>query len=88
MSENNRRLDEHLKYLKLPFIREHYQGLATQAVEKQLPHIDYLEKLADGEAAFRRDHSIQRRIQKARFPVIKTLDQFNWSWPSPFKVVF
>ncbi len=81
MSENNRRLDEHLKYLKLPFIREHYQGLAVQATEKHLPHIDYLEKLADGEAAFRRDHSIQRRIRQARFPVIKTLDQFNWSWP-------
>ena len=81
MSENNRRLDEQLKYLKLPFIREHYQGLAVQATEKQLPHIDYLEKLADGEAAFRRDRSIQRRIRQARFPVIKTLDQFNWSWP-------
>ena len=81
MSENNRRLDEHLKYLKLPFIREHYQGLAVQATEKHLPHIDYLEKLADGEAALRRDHSIQRRIRQARFPVIKTLDQFNWSWP-------
>jgi DNA replication protein DnaC len=81
MSENNRRLDEHLKYLKLPFIREHYQGLALQAAEKQLPHIDYLEKLADGEAAFRRDRSIERRIRQARFPVIKTLDQFNWSWP-------
>jgi DNA replication protein DnaC len=79
MSEENRRLDAHLKYLKLPFIREHYQGLAAQAAEKQLPHIDYLEKLADGEAGFRRDRSIQRRIQQARFPVIKTLDQFNWS---------
>jgi len=81
MSEENRRLDEHLKYLKLPFIREHYQGLATQAAEKQLPHIDYLEQLADGEAGLRRDRSIQRRIRQARFPVIKTLDQFNWSWP-------
>jgi DNA replication protein DnaC len=81
MSENNHRLDEHFRYLKLPFIREHYQGLATQAAEKQLPHIDYLEKLADGEAALRRDRSIQRRIRQARFPVIKTLDQFNWSWP-------
>jgi DNA replication protein DnaC len=81
MTDDNRRLDEHLKYLKLPFIREHYQSLATKAAEKQLPHIDYLEKLADGEAAFRRDRSIQRRIQQARFPVIKTLDQFNWSWP-------
>jgi DNA replication protein DnaC len=81
MSEQNQRLDEHLKYLKLPFIREHYQGLAAQAAEKQLPHIDYLEKLADGEAAHRRDRSTERRIQQARFPVIKTLDQFNWSWP-------
>jgi DNA replication protein DnaC len=81
MSENNRRLDEHLRYLKLPFIREHYQTLAAQAAEKQLPHIDYLEKLADGEAGLRRDRAIQRRIRQGRFPVIKTLDQFNWSWP-------
>jgi len=81
MTKDNPRLDEHLKYLKLPFIREHYQSLATQAAEKQLAHVDYLEKLADGEAAFRRDRSIQRRIQQARFPVIKTLEQFNWSWP-------
>ena len=79
MSEQNRRLDEHLKYLKLPFIREHYQGLATQSAEKQLPHVAYLEKLADGEAGLRRDRSIQRRIRQARFPVIKTLDQFNWN---------
>ena len=81
MSENHRRLDEHLRYLKLPFIREHYPTLAAQAAEKQLAHIDYLEKLVDGEAGLRRDRAIQRRIQKARFPVIKTLDQFNWSWP-------
>jgi DNA replication protein DnaC len=70
-----------LTYLKLPFIREHYQSLAAQAAEKQLPHIDYLEQLADGEAAHRRDRCTQRRIQQARFPVIKTLEQFNWSWP-------
>jgi DNA replication protein DnaC len=81
MSENNRHFDERLKYLKLPFIREHYQGLATQAVEKHLPHIDYLEKLANGKAALRRDRSIQRRIRQAHFPVSKTLDQFKWSWP-------
>jgi DNA replication protein DnaC len=81
MREDRRRLDEHLKYLKLPFIRDHYQSLALQAAEKQLSHIDYLDKLVDGEAAFRRDRAIQRRIRQARFPVIKTLDQFNWGWP-------
>jgi DNA replication protein DnaC len=74
-------LEQHLKYLKLPFIREHYPQLARHASRKHWTHVDYLEKLADGEAALRRDRSIARRIRLARFPVIKTLDEFNWSWP-------
>lgn len=74
-------LDQHLKYLKLPFMREQHQDLARQAAKKHWSHVDYFEKLADGEAALRRDRSIQRRIRLARFPVIKTLDQFNWTWP-------
>jgi DNA replication protein DnaC len=74
-------IDQHLKYLKLPFMREHYQSLAEQAATKHWSHAGYLEKLTDGEAALRRDRSIQRRIRLAGFPVIKTLDQFNWSWP-------
>jgi DNA replication protein DnaC len=81
MNPHDSHLEANLTYLKLPFIREHYQSLAAQAAEKQLSHIEYLEKLADGEAAHRRDRFTQRRIQQARFPVIKTLDQFNWSWP-------
>lgn len=34
-----------------------------------------------GEVNARRDRSIQRKIRIARFPVLKTLDQFQWSWP-------
>ena len=30
----------------------------------------------------RQQRSIQRRIRQARFPVIKTLDPFQWTWPS------
>nr|CBX29509.1 hypothetical protein N47_J04900 [uncultured Desulfobacterium sp.] len=44
-------------------------------------HLDYFEKLADGEAAMRHDRAIQNRIRMARFPVIKTMDQFDWVWP-------
>ncbi len=80
-NEDTPLLDGHLKYLKLPFMREHYQSAADQAARKNWTHIGYLENLAEGEAALRRDHSIRRRIGQARFPVIKTLDQFNWSWP-------
>ena len=74
-------LDQNLKYLKLPFMREQHQDLAIQASKKHWSHVAYFEKLTDGETAVRRDRSIQRRIRMARFPVIKTLDQYNWTWP-------
>jgi DNA replication protein DnaC len=74
-------LDRHLNYLKLPFMREQHHQFAEQAAKDGWSHEDYLEKLADGEAALRKDRSIQRRIRMARFPVVKTLDQFNWTWP-------
>ena len=74
-------LDYHLKYLKLPFMREQHYQMAKQAAKSNWSHEDYLEKLADGEAALRKDRSTQRRINQARFPVVKTLDAFDWTWP-------
>jgi DNA replication protein DnaC len=80
-TEHESLIDRHLKYLKRPFMREQHHPLAGQAAKGGWSHQDYLEKLADGEAALRKDRSIQRRIRLARFPVIKTLDQFSWTWP-------
>jgi DNA replication protein DnaC len=74
-------LESNLKYLKLPFMREHHHTLAQQATADGWSHEDYLEKLADGEAALRKDRSTERRVRLACLPVIKTLDQFDWSWP-------
>jgi len=75
-------LDQHLTYLKLPFIAEHYAELAKQAAQKQWSHVDYLARLSQGEADLRRDRATKNRIRLARFPVIKTLDQFRWDWPT------
>ena len=75
-------LDQHLSYLKLPFMAQHYDELAKQAATKQWSHLDYLATLAQGEADWRRDRATQNRIRQARFPVIKTLDQFRWDWPT------
>ena len=72
---------EHLGYLRLTSIREHYESEAKLAAEKQCSHVDYLARLVEGEAALRRDRSIARRIKMARFPVLKSLDEFDWSWP-------
>jgi DNA replication protein DnaC len=74
-------LVSHLIYLKLAYFREYHQALAKEALEKNWTQLDFLSRLAEGEALRRKDRATQRRIQAARFPVIKTLEQFNWAWP-------
>jgi DNA replication protein DnaC len=80
-NENTPPLMQSLKYLKLSFMLEQHQDMAQEAAKKHWSHLDYLEKLADGEAVLRQDRATRQRIRMARFPVIKTLEQFNWSWP-------
>lgn len=74
-------LASHLAYLKLSYFREHHQTLAKEAAEKNSTPLDFLSRLAEGEALRHKDRATQRRLQAARFPVIKTLEQFNWTWP-------
>ena len=75
-------LDQHLAYLKLSFIAEQYTALATQAADKAWSHVDYLARLMEGEADVRGDRATKSRMRVARFPVMKTLDQFRWDWPT------
>jgi DNA replication protein DnaC len=71
----------YLLYLKLSFFREYHQSMAKEAVEKNWTQLDFLNRLVEGEALRRKDRATQRRVQGARFPVLKTLEQFNWAWP-------
>ena len=74
-------LEGDLRILSLPFMAEHHSQLAAKAARDALCHLDYLAGLAKGELNLRRDRATLRRIKNARFPVVKTLDQFSWSWP-------
>ena len=75
------RLEAQLKQLQVRYILNHYQTLATKAAQQQQSHVDYLAQLIEGEATMRENRSIERRIRNARFPVLKTLENFQWSWP-------
>src|SRR5947208_3091806 len=75
-------IERHLAYLKLSFIAEQYADLAKHATHKAWSHVDYLAKLLEGEVDVRQDRATQSRIRLARFPVIKTLEQFRWDWPT------
>jgi DNA replication protein DnaC len=75
-------LRANLRALNLPFMLENHQTFAQTAADKQWSHLHYLTELIDGEAAARDDRRVQRCIALARFPVPKTLDQFDWHWPT------
>lgn len=74
-------LCEQLMLLKMPFAREHFEPLAQEATAQHWSHVSYFARLIEGEAAWREDRSIRRRVRLARFPVLKSLEQFDWNWP-------
>lgn len=74
-------LTEVLRRLSLTTIAQHYEDLGREAARDGLGHVEYLRRLAEAEAAARYERSVQRRTKAARLPVLKTLEQFDWSWP-------
>ena len=81
MNPEEARLSEQLKALYLSFVLEQYPALADEAARQQWTPVQYLARLIEGETQRRQDRQIVRRVAAARFPVLKTLDQFNWNWP-------
>jgi DNA replication protein DnaC len=77
----DRALEHRLDYLQLPYLKEHFRSAAAEAAGKHWSHLDYLERLIEGEALARQDRAMARRIKAARFPVLKTLEAFRWDWP-------
>lgn len=81
MKLNASLLPQHLDYLKLPFLQAHHAALAQQCAQQHADHVEYLRRLIEGEYTQRRQRVIERRVKAARFPVLKTLEQFRWDWP-------
>lgn len=74
-------LEASLKYLKLAYTLRHHHELTAEAARQQCSHAEFLRRLIEAETQDRQERAHERRIQAARFPVKKTLDQFQWSWP-------
>jgi DNA replication protein DnaC len=75
-------LRRQLQLLKLPFMLEHFEELARKAGSEQWSHVEFLTRLIEGEAAEHQDRARQRRITQAGFPVLKTLERFDFTWPT------
>ena len=75
-------LQRQLVDLKLPFMRTHYEELASEAARREWTPLTYLKALVAGEADTRHERRVARRLKQAQLPVIKTLEQFDFTWPN------
>ena len=72
-------LAHYLKTLKLPTFQREYQKLARLCATEGVDHIDYLFRLAEREMIERDRRKVERRIKAAKFPVVKSLDSFDFT---------
>ncbi|MDP7347484.1 MAG: IS21-like element helper ATPase IstB [Phycisphaeraceae bacterium] len=71
-------LEHHLKQLKLPTMLREYAPVAAACTQDRCDYPAYLLRLAERELIDREKRAAERRIKAARFPVIKTLDTFDF----------
>jgi len=76
---NDLLIKSYLKRLRLPVIAQNYSSLAKEAAANNQPYQDYLFALLEGEVLQREENAQKLRLAKARFPIFKALDSFEFS---------
>jgi DNA replication protein DnaC len=71
-------LDHHLKALRLPTFLREYDKVAQQCADEAVEYPRYLFRLSELELLDRERRATERRIKQARFPVVKSLDSFDF----------
>jgi len=72
-------LEYYLKKLKLPTMLREYAGVAAVCRKDRSDFPVYLLRLAEREILDREKRATERRIKEANFPVIKTIDTYEFS---------
>ena len=71
-------LDFHLKKLRLPTILREYAAMAKVCRDDRSDFQTYLLRLTERELLDREKRAAERRIKEACFPVVKTMDTFDF----------
>lgn len=71
-------LDHYLKQLKLPTMLREYKPIAQVCAQEDQDHISFLLRLTERETIEREQRAAERRVRAAKFPVLKTLDTFDF----------
>jgi DNA replication protein DnaC len=72
-------LKHHLKALRLPTILAECEKVAQRCAADNANHLAYLLQLAELELLDRERRAAERRLKAARFPTLKTLEDFDFA---------
>lgn len=79
-------LDGMLKRLHLPTVRRLYGELALRAEDEQMSYRAYLGILMAEEIAHRAQTRITRSVRKAKFPFLRTIEEFDFTFQSSLRL--
>ena len=79
-------LEPLLRRLHLPTVRRLYSELAQRAEKEEMGYRDYLTLLMAEEVAHRAQTRIQRAVRRAKFPFLKTIEEFDFTFQSSVRL--
>jgi DNA replication protein DnaC len=71
-------LEHHLKALRLPTFLREYDKVARQCAAEDIDYPRYLLRMSELEPLDRERRATERRVRQAKFPVVKSLDSFDF----------
>ncbi len=74
------KLEEYLKLLSLPRLRQNYETEVQNAVRAKLGYRDFLSRIAEEEVLAKLERSVNHRLQTSGFPQIKRIEEFDFSF--------
>jgi DNA replication protein DnaC len=69
-----------LKKLRLPAMAEMLDSYTKQAASSSMSYMDFLSGLVAEEVSYKERRGVENRIKSARFPVVKSLDDFDYAF--------
>jgi DNA replication protein DnaC len=76
----HKKIEAHAAYLKLRHLSEIYENLAEKSAISKLSHVEFLSLILEAEVQHKKELSVDRRIKQAKFPYLKTMEGFNFSF--------
>ena len=80
MSDIHKRLEKQFHQLSLKGLIPLYKSIYEQAIKNKLDYLEFLSVLLEEEISRKEEGSIKAKVAKARFPFIKTLEAFDFSY--------